>query len=95
MFKIKLVEHMMLGHEVISWLYENETFHRENYALRDGFKRVSDLVKPYVSFSGGVSRNVQAFHDQYVNLIGKVAELEKVYSGVGMVLKTDLERGEE
>lgn len=38
---------------------------------------------------------MQAFHDQYVNLIGKVAELEKVYSGVGMVLKTDLERGEE
>ncbi|CAI9292848.1 unnamed protein product [Lactuca saligna] len=80
---------------VISWLHENETFHRENCALRDEFNRVSDLVKSYVSFSGGVSRNVQVFRDQYVNLIGKVAELEKLSSGVGMVLKINLEKSEE
>lgn len=57
----------------------------------DKISRLNVMMKKYPE----VSRNVQAFHDQYVNLIGKVAELEKVYSGVGMVLKTDLERGEE
>lgn len=58
MLKIKHVEDMVLGQEVISCFYKNETLHRENCGLQDKFNRVSDLAKPYVPLSGGVSSNV-------------------------------------
>lgn len=71
--------------EVMSWLDENESLHQENCELHDDFKRVFDFVKPFVTLSGGFSHNVQVFHDQYVGLVEKVAELELVSVGAGMV----------
>lgn len=63
MFKIKIMESMVLVHEVMSWLNENQTLHLENRGLHDEFKRVYDLIRPYVALSGGVSHNVHTFCD--------------------------------
>ncbi|CAI9281678.1 unnamed protein product [Lactuca saligna] len=91
MFKIKLVRNMVLGQEVISWLDENETLHLENYGLHDEFKKVYELVKSFVVLSGGVSYNVQSFHDQYVKLLYSVVELEKVSLGADMVSQVEMD----
>lgn len=58
MYKIKLVENMVLGQEIILWLDENEALHLENHGLRDEFKKIYDLVKLFLVFSCGVSHNV-------------------------------------
>lgn len=51
MFKIKLMENMVLVHEVVPWLDENEALHRENRSFQDEFKRVLKLVNPFIAFS--------------------------------------------
>lgn len=51
MFKIKLMENMVLVHEVVPWLDENEALHRENRSFQDEFKRVLNLVNPFIAFS--------------------------------------------
>lgn len=51
--------------------------HLESRGLRDKFKRVSDLIRPYTTLSGGVFHNVQTFRDQYMSLMEMVDELEK------------------
>ncbi|CAI9297457.1 unnamed protein product [Lactuca saligna] len=71
------------GQEIILWLDENEALHLENRSLRDEFKKISDLINLFVVLSRGVARNMQLFHDRHVELVEKVAELEKVMPNMG------------
>ncbi|CAI9286065.1 unnamed protein product [Lactuca saligna] len=82
---------MVLGQEVISWLDGNEALHHENRGLRDVFNRVTDLVKPFVTLSGGVSHNVQVYCDHYMDLVEKVAKFKKVSITTG----SQIEKGNE
>lgn len=81
---------MVLGHEVISWLKENKELHCEKNYLRDEFKKIFKLMKSFFTPSIGFSHNFQTFFVQYVSLLEKVVELEKVSSSVGMVSEEEL-----
>lgn len=86
------MENIVLGQEFIPRFDENETLHLENRSLWDEFKRVSDLVKPYVALSWGFPRNVQAFYEQYVSLEEKVTELERVSPNIHMVPEVEVDK---
>lgn len=49
-------------------------------------------MKPFHFLSSGASHNVQSFCDQYVKLMDRVVELEKVSHGVDMISQVDMER---
>lgn len=85
MYKIKLVENMVLGQEIISWLDENELLHLENRRLHDKFKKISDLIKPFIMLSLGVAHNMQFFRYRQVELVEKFVELEKAMPNMGVV----------
>ncbi|CAI9291659.1 unnamed protein product [Lactuca saligna] len=79
---------MVLGQEAISWLEVNEALHLEKCAPWDEFNKISNLVKPFLVLFGGVSCNMKSLHDQYVKLVERVAELEKISISMEMVVQT-------
>lgn len=66
--------------------------HLENRCPFDEFKKIFDLIKPFVVLSGGVTHNVQLFRDQHVKLVEKVAELEKVLPNVGTMSQSEVDK---
>ncbi|CAI9280969.1 unnamed protein product [Lactuca saligna] len=65
MYKIKHMENIVLGQEIILWFNKNKVLHLENRILHDEFKKISDLIKPFVVLSGEVAHNMQLFRDQH------------------------------
>lgn len=51
-----------------------------------------ELVKLFMVLSCGVSRNVQSFCDQYVKLVDRVVELEKISPGANMASQTEMDK---